>query len=101
MDISFRVFHRTLFIQIYGAFDYAKSLKVRELLQGIKVKKYSNVLVNLAQVSSIDSSGLGFLASLARQVEQKGGCIRLKHPPEHLHQAFQSIQNSEVRILKI
>ena len=84
MDFSFRVFHHTLVIKIYGALDYSKSLKVSELLKGVKIRKYSNVLFDLAKATSIDTSGLGLIMRLARQVNKRGGQIRVVNPPQHL-----------------
>lgn len=92
MDISFRVLHRTLVIKVYGVFDYAKSLKLCELLRGAKIRKYSNVLFNLAHISTIDSSGLGLMASVARQVERRGGRIKVVHPPHHLHDVLELVR---------
>ena len=89
MDISFRVLHRTLVIKVYGAFDYAKSLKLCELLRGAKIRKYSNVLFDLAPVSTIDTSGLGLIAFLCRQAEKRGGRIRLVKPSPQLRQMLE------------
>ena len=89
LDISIRILRHTLVIKIYGTFDYAKSLKLKELLQGVRIRTYSNVLFNLAQVSSIDSSGLGVVRSLAHQVERQGGRIRVTNTPRHLRQMLE------------
>ena len=83
MDFSFRVFHHTLVIKIYGALDYSKSLKVSELVKGAKIR-YSNVLFDLTKATSIDTSGLGLILYLARHVKKRGGHIRVVNSPQHL-----------------
>lgn len=84
MDISFRVLHRTLFIRVYRVFGYATARKLRELLHGAKIRKYSNVIFDLAPVTALDTSGLGLILSLGRQVKKRGGHIRLINPPHYL-----------------
>ena len=91
MDISFRVFHHTLVIKVYGALDYSKSLKVNELVSGAMIRKYSNVLFNLTKVTSIDTSGMGLIHYLARQVKKRGGHIRLVNPSPQLRKVLELV----------
>ena len=92
MDLSFTILDRTLFIKVYGAFDYNKSLKLKELLQGTKRQKYANALFDLADISSIDSLGLGVIVAVARQVSRRGGCIRVVNPPRHLRPLLELVR---------
>ncbi len=90
LDISIRILRHTLVIKIYGALDYSKSLKVNELVKGAKIR-YSNVLFNLTKVTSIDTSGMGLIHYLARQVKKRGGHIRLVNPSPQLRKVLELV----------
>jgi anti-sigma B factor antagonist len=66
----------TLFGEIRGDDgDLAFGRRVDELIQQGRVQ----IVVNLAEVTNIDSSGVGILVAKMKMVQQKGGAMKLSN----------------------
>lgn len=59
--------------------------KIRQLLE----EKRTNILVNLGDVSYIDSSGIGELVSAYTAVKSRGGELKLLHLTKKVHDLLQ------------
>ena len=100
MDFYIRFLHHTLVIRVYGAFDYSKSLKLQEFFQGSKIVKYSNVLFDFTSVTTIDTSGVGLILSLAQQVKKRGGRIRMVNASPHLRDTLEFARTSGLEAVR-
>jgi len=90
-DISFRVINDTLYICVCGAFGYATSLNLKRLLSKNEMFQCSNVEFDLAQVSTIDSSGLGLIKAIARDVKKRRGRLSIVKAQPHVHQVLELV----------
>jgi anti-sigma B factor antagonist len=57
----------------------AESAAVRDLVRDLLSQGHKHILLNLADVIYIDSSGLGSLVSAAASVRKQGGELKLIH----------------------
>ncbi len=57
---------------------------LHESLKGLAESDEKNVLVNLAKVTAIDSSGLGELVAGFASLERSGGSMKLLNLPERI-----------------
>jgi anti-sigma B factor antagonist len=64
-------------LDVGGEIDVATSPRLHELLTGLIEGGAPLVIVNMTDVSFIDSTGLGALAGAARDARAAGGDIRL------------------------
>jgi anti-sigma B factor antagonist len=60
------------------------SAAVREAIAKLREAGASKILLNLANVSFIDSSGLGELASAYARMNKDGGQLKLMNPPARI-----------------
>jgi anti-sigma B factor antagonist len=65
------------------------STALRELLQQVTAGGALKILLNLRELSFIDSSGLGELASGHANVRHKGGAVKLCAPPRRVLELLQ------------
>jgi len=62
---------------------------VRSTIKDLVAKGQKNILVNLKEVSYIDSAGLGELVGSYASVTNLGGSIKLLHPQAKVHDLLQ------------
>lgn len=65
------------------------STRLRETLQDLLARGEKNILLNLGEVSYIDSSGLGELVHGFTQVRKQGGNLKLLHLTRKVHDLLQ------------
>lgn len=65
------------------------SAMLRELLRDLAKKGQKRVLLNLADVSYIDSSGIGELVSAFTSIKNQGGELKLLHLTKKVHDLLQ------------
>ncbi|OLT26127.1 anti-anti-sigma factor [Nocardiopsis sp. CNR-923] len=63
-------------------------LKLRETVRDLLATGENRVLLNMAAVSSIDSSGVGELVSAYTTVSNQGGQLKLVNLPPKLHEVL-------------
>lgn len=66
--------------------------KVQELLEAGQ----RNFILDLAQVTYVDSTGIGTLIEAHFLAERKGGCVRLLHLTKKIHDVLQITRLSSV-----
>jgi anti-anti-sigma factor len=69
--------------------DLLSAAEVKQRLTDLIAQGYTRLVVNLAQVSFIDSSGLGALISGLKAARVAGGDIRIAHPTEQVQSLLQ------------
>src|SRR5207248_1310074 len=67
-------------VALRGPVDVASSLALRELLAGAVGQAGARVLLDLSEVTLIDSSGIGVIVGAHRQAEASGATLVLAAP---------------------
>ena len=65
-------------LALEGVLDALTAPEIRPALNQIVADKRTNVVVNLASLRLIDSSGVGALVSLFKRVREYGGTVRVE-----------------------
>lgn len=74
---------------VYGEVDVMTAPKLHETLEEVIGESPSSLLVDLANVSFIDSTGLGALVVAHRHLEERGGRLRLVSVPPAVAQVLE------------
>ena len=83
-------------IELSGEIDVSCAPQLKELLQGLIDEGKSQLLVNLADVPFMDSSGLGIFINAFKRGQQAGGAIKFANPQEALRKVFSLTQTDKV-----
>ena len=75
--------------------SYAAS-DLRKVLEGLLVEKVDRVVVNLGQVSHINSTAVGALVGVAKRLRQNGGDLKICELADNLTRTFNLIGASSV-----
>ena len=75
-------------VRLEGALDVAAALELRDLL-GTVLEPGAKVLLDLAAVSLIDSSGVGILVTAHRLADARGAAIVLAAPSGPVGRVFE------------
>ncbi|WP_019498811.1 STAS domain-containing protein [Pseudanabaena sp. PCC 6802] len=73
---------RLAIVPIAGRLDSIVTMDVRNKIQQIVDFGYPNLLLNLGQVTSFDSSGIGVLVSTMRKCKAAGGYMAICRSPD-------------------
>ncbi len=65
------------------------SSTLRETVKDLLAKGQKNILLNLAEISYIDSSGIGELVAAFTSVRKQGGELKLLHLTRKVHDLLQ------------
>ncbi len=60
-------------------------VQLREVINGLVDKGRKNILINMQEVTTIDSSGIGELVGCYTSVTHKGGKLKLLHLPPKIN----------------
>ena len=60
-------------------------VQLREIINGLVEKGKKNILINMQEVTTIDSSGIGELVGCYTSVTNKGGKLKLLHLPPKIN----------------
>jgi len=75
--------------------SYAAS-DLRKVLEGLLAEKVDKVVVNLSQVSHINSTAVGALVGVAKRLRQNGGDLKICALADNLTRTFNLIGASSV-----
>lgn len=75
-------------VRLQGRLDATVAPQVRRELSALPERHGPNMVVDLAQVSFIDSSGLSVLVSALKAVRLRGGALVLVGPNEQVRMAL-------------
>ena len=79
--------HPVLFV--YGEIDVMSAPRLHEALEELIGEAPGTLLVDLANVTFIDSTGLGTLVVAHRHLEERGGTLRLVSVPSSVVQLLE------------
>jgi len=66
-----------------------ESASLAKLISGLLAKGHTKILLNLADVSRIDISGLAYLISSLASVRKRQGELKLLNPTKQVHAAME------------
>src|SRR5690242_5002820 len=72
-------------VRVVGEVDLASAPDLRDCLMGLE----GAVVVDLADVAFLDSSGLNALIGSKKHLEQTGGSLRLRGGPPHVRNVLE------------
>src|SRR4051794_26609003 len=75
-------------VDVSGEIDVYTSPKLRERLVGLVNEGSTNIVVNLAGVDFIDSTGLGVLVGALKRIRSRGGSLSLVCSEDGLLRVF-------------
>ena len=85
LNITQRRFGGVVILDLDGKIALGETNRsLHESLKGLAESDEKNVLVNLAKVTAIDSSGLGELVAGFASLERSGGSMKLLNLPERI-----------------
>ena len=67
-------------------------VQLREVINGLVDKGRKNILINMQEVTTIDSSGIGELVGSYTTVTNRGGKLKLLHLPAKLNELLHVTQ---------
>ena len=77
-------------VDVSGRITLGEACKqLRDVIRGELGKGHKNLLLNLADVTYIDSSGIGELVSAFTAVSNQGGQLKLLHLTKKVHDLLQ------------
>lgn len=62
---------------------------IRETIKSLAAKGERNILLNLAEVSYLDSAGLGEIVGAFATITSQGGSMKLLHTQKRVHDVLQ------------
>lgn len=87
MRIEARIVEGVLILDLRGKIRIGEeTASIRNQIQALSQTGVQRILLNLANVSDIDSSGVGELASAYTSVRKRGGQLKLLHLTGRLRQ---------------
>ncbi len=91
MELDLRVQHHDdrAVVLVSGEVDLATCQQLRDVLAGLVDQGVHYLVVDLEQVSFLDSSGIGVLISVLRRIREHGGSLRLTAPTPHVRRVLE------------
>lgn len=90
MKISSRQANDVTILDVNGQIKFGEGSSVlRDSVKDLLAKGQKKILVNLAEVNYIDSSGVGELVSAFTSVRNQGGELKLLHLTKKVHDLLQ------------
>jgi anti-sigma B factor antagonist len=86
----------TIVVAVAGDVDIQTAPQLRECLDALVADGRMAVVVDLAGVNFLDSSALGVLIAVQRQLIDAGGELRLARPRPHVRKIFGITRLTEV-----
>ncbi len=76
-------------VLISGKVDLATCPQLRNMLADLVDQGVYHLIVDLEQVTFLDSSGIGVLLSVLRRIREHGGSIHLTAPSPHVRRVLE------------
>ena len=91
MDMEYK--HKILFIRLKGELKRKHCYKLNNYLNPVLAKHNIKMLIiNLAQLKSIDQAGIDALLRLKCTMRKNKGIILICHVPKYLHETLKSLK---------
>ncbi|MGN1223065.1 MAG: anti-sigma factor antagonist [Christensenellales bacterium] len=90
MEIKSRVYKNSLYLSLNGELDEHSSNYTRETLDKIlDDEKFHQVVVDLAELEFMDSTGIGVMIGRYKKLQNKNIPIYLVNPNKHIDKIFE------------
>ena len=91
MEIKFKNLSNKLYVYLYGELDEYASRSIRSLLDNLLDQYLQSraVIFNLANLTFMDSTGLGFLIGRYKKMKERNIGIYICNPSTHAEKIFQ------------
>ncbi len=88
MKIETKKINEVSVVELFDRVDASSSNNLKEMIQGMIDKNEVNLLINLENVSFIDSSGLGTLITCLKSINKAGGHLKIAQPCSNVKSVF-------------
>ncbi|MEW5797086.1 MAG: STAS domain-containing protein [Candidatus Zixiibacteriota bacterium] len=96
MEIQLREEHHLAVLSLKGRLDLASGATLKEHLKRLTARNIVQVHLNLAEVEFINSSGLGALVSIMKEVRLQKGRLTLSNLVSYVQEIFEITQLSHI-----
>lgn len=96
MDIKLREVGDVAVLNLSGRLDLANGSTLKDQLKQLFTDGKSQIHLNLAEVEFINSSGLGALVSIMKEVRLIKGRLTLSNPASYVQEIFEITQLSHI-----
>lgn len=96
MEITTREEGKTVILNLSGRLDLASGSALKEEIKQLSGKGTTNVHLNLSQVEFINSSGLGSLVSIMKEIRLLKGRLTLSNLAGYVQEIFDITQLSHI-----
>lgn len=96
MDISIKEMNGVCILSLKGRLDLASGTGLKEEIKNLMDKEKCMIHLNLAEVDFINSSGLGVLVSLMKEIRLHKGRLTLSNLASYVQEIFEITQLSHI-----
>jgi anti-sigma B factor antagonist len=91
MELDLRVQHHDdgAVVHVSGEVDLATCPQLRDVLAELVDRGVHHLIVDLDQVTFLDSSGIGVLIGVLGRIREHGGSLRLTAPSPHVRRVLE------------
>jgi anti-sigma B factor antagonist len=83
-------------IDVSGPVMYGEAMALDEMLRGLIKVGQKNILLNLGEVTQLDSSGIGVLVRTYLSVKKSGGALKVMHLSKQVQRILEVTRLSEL-----
>lgn len=96
MDINHREVNGVQILNLKGRLDLASGSGLKEQIKALMDQEKCTIHLNLQEVDFINSSGLGVLVSLMKEIRVKKGRLSLSNLASYVQEIFEITQLSHI-----
>ena len=75
-------------LALHGELDVAAAPQLEKLLEEIRSERHARVMVDLSDLSFVDSAGVSVLIKAKKEAEEDGSQFVLRRPTAQVHRVF-------------
>lgn len=94
--VSARQSGGTTIIDVRGPVMYGEAVALHEMLHSLMKVGQKNILLNLSEVTQLDSSGIGVLVRSYLSVKKSGGALKVMHLTKQVQRILEVTRLSEL-----
>lgn len=89
--------NQTLIVYLEGELDHCSAQGIRRLLDGcIKDSEIKNMVLDMQELSFMDSSGIGVILGRYKQIKDKGGRMMVRNMNRQVERVFRLSGMSQI-----
>ena len=96
MDINVREEAQVAILNLRGRLDLASGANLKEHLKKLFEKDKTSIHLNLAEIEFINSSGLGSLVSVMKEVRLLKGRLTLSNLASYVQEIFERVDQGHI-----